>query len=329
MITKNHLESINLRTRPLGQIFIANTIIRLDYQFPRKTEIVVENQERIPKKPVIFAMNHPDRYNYAPFMYYLLRAGGYPFISPLVKGKYYEHFIGRFFFDLTNNIPLPSRGYLITKDFQAAMKRLPRKAEYRLLRDLVDGKLTPEQLPAEGQLVKEFVTTPRQDFDPQTQSYAQFIEDHFNILMGLVTRICLDALHHKNLSLMIFPQGTRSIRLLPGLTGLAQIGLKAKATIVPVGVNGSEKCYPSSVPFSSGGTVVYRVGQPLDLAADPAWAITEDFEPFTRPAEEKFGARFRELTDLITHHINDLLDPPYQLSAEAPSPSETGVKRFI
>jgi 1-acyl-sn-glycerol-3-phosphate acyltransferase len=206
------------------------------------------------------------------------------------------------------------------------MNRLPHKTEYRLLRDLVDGKITPDQLPAdEGQSVREFVTTPHQEFDPQAQSYGQFIEDHFNTLMGLVTRISLDALHHKNLSLLIFPQGTRSIRLLPGLTGIAQIALKARATVVPVGVNGSEKCYPSSMPFSSGGKVLYRIGQPIDLADDPI----EDFEPFTRSAEEKFGSRFRKLTDLITDRINDLLDPPYQLAPNDQLPTETGVKRFI
>lgn len=330
MITHDQLKKISLDTRPKGQIFVLNSIIKPDYHFPRKTNIIIENLERIPKSPVIFAMNHTDRYNYAPFMakMYWLDLG-YPFISPLVKGKYYEFAVLGKFFDWTNNIPLPSRGYLITKDFQAALKRKPRRDEYRLLRNLVDETITLDDVLRRGNAdVTKLVSTPHGAFDPQATDYGRYIDAEFSSMMALVTGICLDALHHKNLSLIIFPEGTRSPRLLPGHTGVAQLALKTKVPVIPIGCNGSDKLYPSSVPFSSGGTVVYRVGEPLTLKGDLApFAVEDDFTPFTREASALYEPQFRGVTDLVMARINNLLDPKYQAAFDTETETDTG--RFV
>ncbi len=331
MIDKKRLQNINLQNPPRGQIITANVLLRGDYAFPRKTNIIIENLERIPKdRGVIYALNHTDGYNYWPFMYKLFRIGGYPFISPWVKGKYYEHPLLAWFFDFANNIPLPSRGYVLTKDFQSVMKRRPNKTEYRLLRDLLDGKISQEELLSRAdEELRRFIITPHGDFDPQQQPYSQFIENYFNELMQLVTQISQDALLKKNLSLLIFPQGTRSVRLLPGFVGIAQIALKTKAPIVPVGCNGSDKCYRSAMPFSSGGNIVYRVGKPLTVEDDLApFAITEDYQPFTRAAEKKFASQFRGATDLVMERINNLLDPEYQFAPDATAITDS-TRRFL
>ncbi len=331
MIDKKRLQNTNLQNPPRGQIITANVLLRGDYTFPRKTNITIENLERIPKdRGVIFALNHTDSYNYWPFMYKLFRIGGYPFISPWVKGKYYEHPLLAWFFDFANNIPLPSRGYVLTKDFQLVMKRRPNKTEYRLLRDLLDGKISQEELLSRAdEELRRFIITPHGDFDPQQQPYGQFIENYFNELMQLVTQISEEALLKKNLSLLIFPQGTRSVRLLPGFVGIAQIALKTKVPIVPVGCNGSDKCYRSALPFSSGGNIVYRVGKPLTVEDDLApFAITEDYHPFTRAAEKKFTAQFRGATDLVMERINELLDPEYQFAPDATAITDD-TRRFV
>ena len=128
---------------------VANLGLALDYRFPKRSEIVIEGKERLPPDGGAFlAMNHTDRYNYWPLQYAMYRAG-LPFTATWVKGKYYENRYVGAFMDSTNNIPTPSRGYVITTEFRKAVGRPPREDEYRLLRDLVDGKRMPgEPLPA-------------------------------------------------------------------------------------------------------------------------------------------------------------------------------------
>ena len=330
MITREHLANLKLTNPPRGQIIVAHGLLRWDYLIPRKTNITIEREERIPRgQSVIFAMNHTDFYNYWPFMYQLYRDRGDCYISAWVKGKYYENRLMRWFLDFANNIPLPSRGYVLTKDCQAGLKRRLTSEEYRLLRDWINGIISQEEFMAQADdELSRFVTTPHGAFDPQRQTYAEFIESEYGELMALVAQISEDALLNKNLNLLVFPQGTRSKRLLPGHIGLAQIALKTRVPVIPVGCNGSDKCYRGAAPFSSGGDIVYRVGEPLTVDGDLApFAIDESYQPFTRAAEARFGDHFRGATDLIMARINDLLDPEYQFDPDAVRKEGTG--RFV
>jgi len=330
LITEKQLQTLKLHANPWTHRAVIK-LVHLDFQFPQKTHITLENRHRIPKdRAVIFAMNHPDRYNYIPFMYQLVRLN-YPAVAPWVKGKYYENFLMAKFLDWTNNIPIPSRGYIITKDFQLTMHRRPNKTEYRQLRNLVDGRITLDNLLAQAnEAIKQFVTTPHADFDPQAQPYDKYIETKYNHFMRIVTRHSIDALLNKTINLLIFPQGTRSLRLLPGHPGIAQIALKTGAPVIPIGCNGSDKLYPSSSPFSSGGHIVYRIGEPLTVdGALAPFAISEPFEPFTKKAELKFGSRFQAATDFIMEHINELLNPEYQFAPNATPVADDSAKRFV
>ena len=76
-----------------------------------------------PGRSTILAMNHTDRYNYWPFQFQLWRQGR-GFTATWVKGKYYENPFIAAFMDANNNIPLPSRGYVITTRFREADMRL-------------------------------------------------------------------------------------------------------------------------------------------------------------------------------------------------------------
>src|ERR1041384_3307940 len=103
MLDLKRLKSIKLHKKPPGQLLLANTLMRLDYSFPKPTEIVLEGVGNIPDdRPVFFAMNHTDRYNYWPFQYQMYRQGVPRFTATWVKGKYYENAVMARFLDSTN-----------------------------------------------------------------------------------------------------------------------------------------------------------------------------------------------------------------------------------
>ena len=72
MVNIKFLDKINLATSPWAQKFVANAILAPNYHLFAKVKIKMEHIENIPKgEPVIFAMNHTDRFNYWPFQYKL------------------------------------------------------------------------------------------------------------------------------------------------------------------------------------------------------------------------------------------------------------------
>ncbi len=326
MITEQQLKNVTIRTRS----WVQDTTLKILQPNLNRATIIFENQEQIPRdKPVIFAMNHPDRYNYVPFLD-ILRLEEYPAVAIWVKGKYYENPIMTTYFKYTNCIPVASRGYLITKDFIAEKKRRPTANEYRLLRNLVDGKLSQDNFLSQADdALKAFVTRSHQNFDPQSEDYGTFIESKYNYFMSLVMKITNKVLFDKKMPLLIFPQGTRSVRLTPGHIGIAEVALKTKIPVLPVGCNGSHKLYPGNLPFAKKETVVYRIGEPLSVEdAFAPFAIDEDFTPFTPQSEAKYGDNFQAVTDIIMDNINNLLDPEYQFASDAIGLSD-GADRFV
>ena len=131
------------------------------------------------------------------------------------------------------------------------------------------------------------------------------------------------------LDLLIFPQGTRSRRLLPGRVGIGQIALRLKVPIVPVGCNGSDGVYPTGSPLGKKGRIVYRFGEPLEDRDLMAFHIAEDYEPFTAAAEREHAGAFQGVSDLITQRIDALLDPEYQRSPDAGSEASRSSDRFV
>lgn len=321
MINQERLDKISLHTRPFGQVLVANLMLWPNYRWPfSPTDIVLEGIENVkPGGGSIFVMNHTDRYNYWPFQYQLYRQG-LGFTATWVKGKYYENAaIGRFM-DLTNNIPVPSKGYVFAKDFKESMARVPTDDEYNVLKQYLDGKI--DRAAAEkdgGEGVRAFLA------HGWPGEYRDDLEVRFKKMMQRVVEINVEGLN-KGLNLLIFPQGTRSKRLTKGHTGAAQMILYTKAPVIPVGCNGSDHAYPGNSPLSSGGRIVYRIGKPLrpDVELRP-FAIDEPFVPFTNNAE-KHQPMFRKATDYIMDRVNDLLDPAYQYGD---ADLDKGAKRFL
>ena len=320
------LQNTRLSTNPPGQIFMANVILRADFAFPRRTEIVLEGADRHLRRSqrYIFAMNHTDRYNYWPFQWQLWKEKR-GFTATWVKGKYYENeWIGRFM-DSMNNIPLPSRGYVLSSHFKRKMQRPPREAEYRLLRDIVDGKRDAAQPLPEGggPDLRRFIGA-----DVPAEFLAEF-ERQFDAMIREVVRLSRKAVEVGN-HLLIFPEGTRSVRLGKGHIGLAQVAQHLQMPIVPVGCNGSHRLYPGDRPLSKGGKVIYRIGAPIERD-DPAiapFAVPGDVLPFTRQADA-YKEQYQAITDVVMARIAALLDPEHLPLEGVDDREVTGIQRFL
>ncbi|MCO4764399.1 MAG: 1-acyl-sn-glycerol-3-phosphate acyltransferase [Myxococcales bacterium] len=330
MLDLERLRKVELATRPMGQVVVANTLLRLDYAVPRKTEIVLEGIDNIPSdRSVIFAMNHPDRHNYWPFQYEMYRRG-LPFTATWVKGKNYENPLVAWFLDWCNNIPLPSRGFVITTEFRKSLGREPTETEYRLLRDLVDRR-------------RDLADVPPADLSPVIQGFMRDFGDangdeflvQFDALFEAMIRESLRltsvALKEKRNNLLVFPQGTRSIRLIRGRTGMMQAAWHLGHAIVPVGCNGSEKCYPGMSPFSKGGRIVYRIGKPMELDGPELspHRVPANVLPLVRQATAQYGDTYQAGTDVVMNAINELLDPAYQFAGDTSDDAVSGVNRFV
>jgi len=333
MLDIGRLERIRLSRYPLthrlfGSILLANL------RWLPGCETVVEHAERIPPEPVIFAMNHTDRYNYFPIQVWLWRQRQ-RFTAVWVKGKYYESRLVGTFMEKTNQLPTISRGYIITKDFLEAVRRRPTDVEYEAMRAWVDavslGRGEAER-PAPDILPAALLTVPRNvlghPFDPARQDWAQYVDEMFRMMMHRFVALNEQAARI-GLDILIFPQGTRSKRLLAGRIGIAEIALHLKLPIVPVGCNGSDRLYSGSNPFARSGRVVYRIGEPIRYEDIAHLHVEERFEPFTPDAEQKHRERFEALAALVTDRIEPLLDEPYRRAPDAGADSTQGSDRFI
>lgn len=322
MLNLERMKRVRLARRPLGQVLMANVVLRADYAFPHRTEIVLEGVENLPGHPVMFAMNHTDRYNYWPFQYELYRQG-LGFTAAWVKGKYYESRPIGWFMDHCNNIPLPSRGYVIATDFREKVGRVPTNAEYRLLRDIVDHERSLDDPLPEG------TSADVSDYLGGGAFLARF-EQLFNAMMSEVMRLCRVAMEDMGSHLLVFPQGTRSKRLIAGHTGLVQVAQHLGATIVPVGCNGSDRLYPGNSPLSRGGRVVYRLGRPL-TPDDPEFqpfAVPRAALPFSRESTAQYDRQYQAMTQIVMDRIDGLLEPEYQ-RRDGDEPESGSVSRFV
>jgi 1-acyl-sn-glycerol-3-phosphate acyltransferase len=333
MLDLARLERLKLHRRPLSQRLVGR-LLQVNYRWLPGIELELEHAERIPETPVIYAMNHTDRYNYWPFQFQVWQQLD-RFTATWVKGKYYEsRFIGRFMESMAQ-LPTVSRGYLITRDFLSVMNRTPTDQEYATLRAAVDAQAIGEkvELPDPPEIPEMLLRKARNPFgvayDPSEATWPEYICALFRAMMVRFVELNERAIAI-GLDLLIFPQGTRSKRLLPGHIGISQIALHLKVPIVPVGCNGSDVVYPGASPFARRGHIVYRMGEPISYEELAPFHIDEPFAPFSAVAERDHAARFHGVADLVTERIDALLDPQYRLDAAASvEAAEKGIHRFV
>ena len=334
MLDLPRLKRIRLMKRPIGQVFFGHLVLTPNYNHLPGIDIQLEGLENIPDEPVIYAMNHTDRYNYVPFMYRLWKIKD-RYITVWVKGKYYENPIVGTFMELTSNLPTVSRGYIITKDFSLTMGRRPSQNEYDVLRALVNKDAAPDEDPSSVDVtdIPSKIFEARRDmlgveFDPAEGSYAEGVNAVYDEMMREFVRLN-EKSFEIGLDLLVFPQGTRSIRLPKGRIGMMEIALRYKKTIVPIGCNGCDLVYTGSLPIAKAGTVVYRIGEPIRYEDLSEYHVDEPYEPFTAEAEHKHRDKFQGAVDVVMNRINDLLDPEYQFSDDLKSTGVRGTSRFM
>jgi len=325
MLDLERLRRIKLTRYPRGQRVLAYSVVIPNYRL-RGITTTVEGIENVPDEPVIYAMNHTDRFNYFPFMTWLFRNTG-RFCATWVKGKYYEsRWVGAFM-EATNNIPTPSRGYIITKDFSLVTGRAPDTGEYEAMRDLCLGVSSDT-----GALPSEILEQPRsmlgRDFRPDRESYPAAVNALLDEMMHLFVDLNRQAFDI-GLDVQVFPQGTRSIRLSRGHTGVAEIALKYRKPVVPIGCNGTDEMYPGNSMFARPGHALYRVGAPIHYDDLAAFHVDGDFAPFSAEATRRYGDRFQGAVDLIMSRINDLVDDKYKFADTGESDGVSGADRFI
>ncbi len=338
MLDLPSLKRIELYKRPPGQLVFANTVLLSNYGFLPGVEIDIEGLDNLPDEPVILAMNHTDKYNYWPFQYRLYRDTG-RFTATWVKGKYYQNKMTAWFLQSTNNIPAASRGYLITSDFAATTGRRPTEAEYKAARTWVDsvGQHSANdsveiQVPEQGALPDALLSKPRdmlgRPFDPAREDYAHAIDKLFREMTAIFVDLNRRAFEIGN-DLLIFPQGTRSIRLSKGRIGLGQVALHFKRKVVPIGCSGSDLVYPGGSPFAKKGRITYRIGEPFSYEDFREHHIDKPFVPFTSEAEVHYRANFQGVVDMVMERVNDLVDAPYKFDRDGESRGVRGTERFI
>lgn len=312
MLDLARLKRVQLSRTPVGQLVVAHGLLWWNYRFPR-TERILEGVENLPDQPSMLAMNHTDMYNYFPLQYSFYERK-LPFTATWVKGKYYHNPFVAYFLMSTNNIPVPSRGYLISHDLKKALGRRPSDEEYRTTRDAIN-EADPRLLMVPG----------------LGNDYLEHFEQRWDAMVGEVERLQRQALfQHRNHGL-VFPEGTRSPRLSEGHTGVVEMAMHLKVPLVPIGCSGCDKVYPGNVPISRGGRIVYRIGRPL-LPDGPELApyrIEQPYLPLSRQAGERYGDRFRAVTDLVMDRINELVDPPYRYAEDRRSLGVQGLDRFL
>ena len=333
MLDIQRLQRIRLSRRPLAQRAVGQ-LLRLNYGLLPGVPIEFEHAERIPAQPVIYAMNHTDRYNYFPFQVYIWQHFD-RFTATWVKGKYYENPLLATFMEKTNQLPTVSRGYIITKDFVSALQRKPTSAEYEALRRWVDSAAVPDARPDQpppDALPEALLSTNRNvlgyAFDSAKEDYASYINAIFRIMMKEFV-VLNEAAIGTGLDILIFPQGTRATRLLPGKIGISQMALHSRLPIVPIGCNGSDRVYPGGSPFGKKGHIIYRVGEPIPYTEYGAFHSGDAFEPFSPQAETQHRDAFERVAGLITQRIDGLLDDRYRRSRDEESDATRETERFI
>jgi len=333
MLDLPRLDRIRLTPVPVFQKLTA-MLLYPNYRWLPGVDIVFEGNERVPDERVIFAMNHTDRYNYFPFLYHYNELDG-RYMAVWVKGKYYETRLVGAFMEKTNQLPTVSRGYIITKEFEASVGRRPSEHEYELLRRWVDGTaLGPnaDVVPDPDELPRALLETPRNvlghPFDPEKTDFASHVNSIFALMMKRFVELNEET-RHANLDILIFPQGTRSVRLLPSHVGISQIALHLKQPIVPVGCNGSDRVYPGASPIAKRGRIVYRFGDPIRYEDLAAFHVSEAFAPFSAEAEHKHKTSFEGVAALVTDRIEALLDPEYRRAEDSGVDAVKGTDRFV
>lgn len=299
----DHLTSIKLQSKPQWQKAVVNSIVTPNLKYLPGIDVVFEGLQHLSEEPFMIAMNHTDDYNYLPLAWRLFQEEHYPAVW--IKGKNYRHPVGKLFFDTMGMIPIPHVQYLFATILKQTTGERLEKEHYRLLRGVFDGKPVAADTFSQGM---QYMVKKIDDI--------RFYHEQLMFRVGALTEEALE----KGLYVLVFPEGTRSVQLGEGRTGIVEVAMKTGVPIVPVACNSGHEVYPphslplargsrgffqSFLPGSERGRIVYRVGNPLFFEK-------VDFRLFSRESHETYGSMFKEGTHTLMQKLHELLDPIHQ-----------------
>lgn len=275
--------------------------------------------ERLPTRPALLCTNSTQRHDFLALMRGLDERGQR--VVTFTKAKNYHSPLSRFVMRRAGVVPLASRGYVIAVDLRELLRRRPTDAEYRAVRDHVDGDIPlPAALRALQERPRDVVGVP---FDPGATSYRDHVQEVYRRSLAetvRLARVAVDAGYH----LQIYPEGTVSRRLGVGRIGAVQFAKALGLAIVPIGMSGCPEAFWGESPVPTRGTVRIRVGEPLDLAG----LLPADHRPFHPDDEAVHRAALQSATATLMGSIGALVEAPHQRPRDGALPSK-GVRAFL
>lgn len=307
------------RVNPVIRPWMQPTMTPLAWFLMRNADMQVEGLDEVADNALL-AMNHTHLYDWIPIRWALARLGRR--MCTFTKPRSYTGKMLGAFLHTSGNIPLGSRGYVISADFRVLIGRAPTEEEYRDLRDWVDGKA---DAPAPLGDMRKILETPRSvldyPFDPATQTYAEMVNEVF-ARMGRgaadLARTALDG----GVSAVITPQGVFSSRLTPGRIGGVQFAAAIGVPMVPVGLSGMNEVFADGMRARQ-PRLHFRVGSPIEIQ------LPDDHVAFEKASEDRNRAVLESETQRVMEAINELLEPAYQWDEDSAGDGVKGVARFL
>jgi len=283
----------------------------------------LEGIDLVPDSPCIIATNHTHNYDFLPLRY-LFYHHRRLLMSTWIKARAWQHPAMMHYLSNTGNVPLASRGYIISADFKSLIGRKPSDQEYRALRDHLDqGAALPDEEVFQ-RLAGEKRAVLGMDFNPSVRLYSDMMELCFDEFMEATLTVAERAVqfgHYQHLN----PQGTRSSRLTQGKPGTIHIAARLGLPILPVAVLGMREAMPNQGLRSAGGEVVVRCGE----AYTPNLAqLSSSYRPFFVEQASDQEVIDRELSALM-QKINALCDERYCMRQDYVTDGKVGVDRFL
>jgi 1-acyl-sn-glycerol-3-phosphate acyltransferase len=263
-----------------------------------------EGMENLPLgEPFVIAMNHMSPFDAAPLQCKLYEEFN-QFTTQWVKGDYMAHgSIINWAFGGFGFIPILSKDYFINQIYRVGFDKDPRKFEgFKTVKKVLAGTMTVDDA------MKAHVDTEtKKELEPFLDNIGVIgdLHERVNMKSGKLTYKAVE----KGLIPIVFPSGTRSVRLGVGKPGLAQFALHSGYKVIPVAVSGNIYrlgYVPLPIP---GMKVKCVIGEPVDISK---FSIEEDFELFSRESQRKYAHEFKGTTEAFMTAINVRLEKPFQ-----------------
>ncbi len=301
-------------------------LVRYSYKAMRwimGSDVRVEGAEHLPTTPALLACNSTHRFDPLTFRVALLDLGHDA--ATVSKGKNWHDPATAWFAAVLGALPLVSRGYLITMDFMSVVGRRPEPAEYRALRDHLDGG---DSLPAGApfdQLLRADRAVLGFQLNLGQRSYRAAMLDAYASYQAVFLRQAGEVVRSGR-HIHMYPQGTVSSRLSEGRIGAVQVAAALRIPVVPVGICGAATAFRSaSNPLPRRGVVTVKLGEPYHL---PEGALPPDFRAFDPVHEEANRSVLQRLTGDLMERINALVEPGASWSVDRASDGKQGTHRF-